>query len=261
MDDHNNKEKASCCRKENNVQPTHVDPVCGMGVTGSVAALQYSYDGRGYYFCKDHCLKSFSQNPERYLMPRPEESFARGPGVKPLVSGMCGTSALLIVFFSIVTLANGSLEAAFTEFTRLWYWVLLLAVGFGFQLGLFFHIKNTVREKMAGATAEVAASGTISTGSMIACCSHGLVNLLPMLGVSAAAAFLARYQQPLILLGVFSNLAGITIMLEIAKKHGVMPDNLLGRLAEHWNMRALRYVTIVVGVLVIIVSTYLSHLN
>ena len=175
---------------------------------------------------------------------------------------MTGTGILLIIFFGVVTLANGTLASAMQEFQRLWYWVLLLAAGFGFQLGLLFHIKNTIREKMAGATAEVAASGTVTTGSMIACCSHGLANLLPMLGVSAAAAaFLVQYQQPLILLGVFSNLVGITIMLGIAKKHDVLPHNLLGSLVKSWDVLVVRYAMIIIGVVAVIGSTYWSYIK
>ena len=182
-------------------------------------------------------------------------------GRSPVIIGAAGTVALLVIFFGVVTLANGTLESALQEFYRLWYWVLLLAAGFGFQLGLYLHIKNRVREKITGATAEVAASGAISTGSMIACCTHGLINLLPILGVSAAAAFLAQYQQPLIMLGVFSNLVGVTIMLGIAKRQDVLPDNLLGRIVARWNVITIRYATIAVGVLAIIGSTYWSYLQ
>jgi len=239
----------------------HVDPVCGMGVSEGDSALQYTHEGQGYFFCNDYCLKAFSKNPEKYLAPHQEQISNKFSGVKPLYFGLTGTAILLIIFFGVVTLANGSLASAMQEFQRLWYWVLLLAAGFGFQLGLFFHIKNTIREKMTGATAEVAASGTITTGSMVACCSHGLVNLLPMLGLSAAAAFLAHYQLPLILLGVFSNIVGITIMLGIAKKHGVLPHNLLGRLVERWNVRIVRYATIIVGVVTIIGTTYWSYIQ
>lgn len=261
MNSHN-QEKEHCCHQEKvEGQQLPRDPVCGMEVAVDDSTPHFRYEEKEYYFCSSHCLKSFSKNANRYLNPVERMHSKRGQRVKPLYVGLGGTAALLIVFFTVVFLANGSIESAFHEFYRLWYWVLLLAGGFGFQLGLFFHIKKSIREKMTGATTEVAASGTITTGSMVACCAHGLVNLLPIVGLSAAAAFLARYQLPLILLGVFSNLVGITIMLGIAKKHNVLPHNSFGELVQHWNLQAVRYITVIVGALTITGSSYWSYIN
>ena len=169
------------------------------------------------------------------------------PGAKgkAIVCGIAGAGALVVLFFTIVTLSNGSLSSARDEFRRIWYWAVLLAAGFGLQLGLFVYLKNVVRDRMAGATAEVAASGTISAGSMVACCSHALVNVLPVLGVSAAAAFLVRYQLPLLLLGVFSNLAGLTIMLGLFQRHRLLAA---GGIVDRINMKTARLVVIVSGI-------------
>lgn len=251
----------TCCSQEHQEGRQYArDPVCGMEVAVGDSTLHYKHEERDYYFCSDHCLKSFSGNIDRYLNQEQKHP-GRETGINPLYAGLSGMAGLLFVFFGVVFLANGSIESALREFNRLWYWVLLLAGGFGFQLGLFFHIRKTVKEKMAGATAEVAASGTISTGSMVACCAHGLVNLLPVLGLSAAAAFLARYQLPLILLGVFSNLFGITIMLGIARKHDALPHNLPWRLVSKGNLTIARYATLIIGILVIIGSSYWSYIN
>jgi len=164
---------------------------------------------------------------------------------KSVAAGITGAAALVVVFFTIVTWSNGTLSSALDEFRRIWYWIALLAGGFGLQLGLFVYLKNVVHERLAGATAEVAASGTISTGSMVACCSHALVNILPILGVSAAAAFLARYQLPLLLLGVFSNLVGLSIMLGLFQRHGLISaEGIINRI----NMKTVRVVVVVSGI-------------
>jgi hypothetical protein len=151
----------------------------------------------------------------------------------------------------VVFLANSTLDFAFLEIKRLWYWVLLLSTGFGLQLGLFVHIRHILRQRLAGATAEVAASGAVSTGSMIACCSHGLVNLLPIFGISAAAAFLARYQLPFIMFGVFSNLVGVTIMIGLAQKNKIQFENPILKAISELNMRLARLVLIVTGLIAI----------
>lgn len=219
------------------------DPVCGMEVGVKDPSLQYVYEEEVYSFCSSHCLHAFKNNPESFVGKETDKSPV-GKG-KAIAYGIVGAGALVVVFLTIVTLSSGSLSSALDEFRRIWYWIVLLTGGFGLQLGLFVYLKNVVHEHMAGATAEVAASGTISTGSMVACCSHALVNILPILGVSAAAAFLARYQLPLLLLGVFSNLVGITIMLGLFQRHRLLAvEGIINRI----DMKTARLVVIVSGI-------------
>lgn len=177
---------------------------------------------------------------------------------KPILAGIAGAVILLAIFFGAVTYANGTFASALQEFVRLWYWVVLLAGGFGVQLGLFVHIRERAKERMPGVTAEVAASGTVSTGSMIACCSHALVNVLPVLGVSAAATLLAQYQLPLILLGVFSNLVGVSIMLGIVQKHRFFSEGSRTSRIFHWPINFIRNLLIVIGLTVVAFSAYMA---
>jgi hypothetical protein len=92
---------------------------------------------------------------------------------------------------------------------------------------------------MAGATGSVAAAGGVSTGSMVACCLHHFTDILPILGFSAAALFLSQYQDAFLLLGVLSNIVGITIMLNLMQKHGMMENGFYRRLGGI-NMKVLR---------------------
>ncbi len=143
---------------------------------------------------------------------------------------LIGASAailLLIIYMGIITLAEG-LKHALDQTADLWYWVVALAGGFGVQAGLFSFIRQGLRERRASATASVATSGGVSAGSMVACCAHHLTDVLPLLGLSGLAAFLASYQLLFIVIGVLSNLVGITIMLETIQRHG------LSRKLTHW---------------------------
>ncbi|MBS1270957.1 MAG: Regulatory protein AtoC [Candidatus Marinimicrobia bacterium] len=99
---------------------------------------------------------------------------------KPIIAGMLGGLALLVVYFGIVSFAN-SFTHAIEEFGRIWYWIALLTAGFGIQVGLYFYIRQTLKERTRGATAEVMTAGGISTGSMIACCAHHITDVLPVL--------------------------------------------------------------------------------
>jgi P-type Cu+ transporter len=44
-----------------------IDPVCGMTVNPSSAAGSVEYKGKTYYFCSQHCVRKFSDDPQRFL--------------------------------------------------------------------------------------------------------------------------------------------------------------------------------------------------
>jgi hypothetical protein len=67
-------------------------------------------------------------------------------------------------------------------------------------------------------TGTVAASGTVSGGSMVACCSHFLLNMIPIAGVSGLAIFLVKYQAWFLGVGIVSNIIGISFMLNHKRK-------------------------------------------
>ncbi len=57
----------------NSESKTHVDPVCGMTVDPETAASQVDYEGKTYYFCSEHCARSFQEDPESYLQAKEEK--------------------------------------------------------------------------------------------------------------------------------------------------------------------------------------------
>ena len=59
------------------------------------------------------------------------------------------------------------------------------------------------------------ASGSTSVTAMVACCLHHVTDVLPVLGLSAAATFLTRYQRPFMLVGLGTNILGILVMLSV----------------------------------------------
>jgi hypothetical protein len=62
------------------------------------------------------------------------------------------------------------------------------------------------------------AGGTTSTLAMIACCAHHVTDVLPILGLTAAATFLADYQTLFMRVGLGTTLVGIAVMLFILFK-------------------------------------------
>jgi Cu(I)/Ag(I) efflux system membrane fusion protein len=53
------------------------DPVCGMEVDAKAPdAIKAQYGGKTYYFCSDHCKKTFQANPGKYV-PNPKKMSAQ----------------------------------------------------------------------------------------------------------------------------------------------------------------------------------------
>ncbi|MCE4612414.1 MAG: YHS domain-containing protein [Desulfurococcales archaeon] len=46
-----------------------VDPVCGAEVPETVK-YRLEYGGTTYYFCCEHCMAKFKENPEKYVGSR-----------------------------------------------------------------------------------------------------------------------------------------------------------------------------------------------
>lgn len=160
---------------------------------------------------------------------------------------------LIIIYAGIIGLAQDWTHV-WQQTTELWYWVLALAGGFGIQAGLFSFIRHGIRERRAASTASVAASGSVSAGSMAACCAHHLADVLPLLGLSGVAIFLVQYQLFFIIAGVLSNIVGITIMLETIQRHGL--SDRLGR--WKWNMNQAKKGAMVSAALALVATFFLT---
>jgi hypothetical protein len=169
---------------------------------------------------------------------------------RSFVIGLLGFVGLLIIWLIVATFAE-SFTHALEQFKEFGPLIIILAGGFGLQLGLFNFIKMNLKKKRGGTTAEVAATGGISTGAMIACCAHHLVEVLPIIGLGAAAVFLVKFQLPFISLGIFSNLIGIAMMLVIMQRHGIYPMRRMFMILFNLDMRKIRNVTVVIAALVV----------
>jgi hypothetical protein len=133
---------------------------------------------------------------------------------KPLAYGILSGIGIFS-FFMIILSAFVSLNFALSEFNRLWFFILPLSAGFGTQIGLYTAIKHS-----ATINAGVATSGTVSGGSMVACCSHFLLSIIPLIGLSGLATFLMAYQKTFFSIGIASSLFGIGFMFHHKRKMG-----------------------------------------
>ncbi len=65
-----------------------IDPVCGMTVVPAAAAGTHEYKGKTYYFCSQHCLHKFQNDPESFLN-KPAATLVQPIGIQPRGRSFC----------------------------------------------------------------------------------------------------------------------------------------------------------------------------
>lgn len=138
---------------------------------------------------------------------------------RPALYGAAGSMLLVAMYLGLVTLAQG-FQHAVELLSQDWYFVLAIALGFGVQLDLFFYMRRALRkQKGTGSAAAMAGASTgTSSVAMLACCAHHVADVLPFVGLSGAALLLSEYRQPLMLVGIASNLVGIAMMVRAIRR-------------------------------------------
>lgn len=133
----------------------------------------------------------------------------------PLAAFLLGSTLIASFYIGILTWAQGWNYAS-SQFIRDRSYVIPIIIGFGVQTALYsvlrFRLFIPVPSTAHTGTVMGASGGTSAT-AMVACCIHHVTDVLPILGLSAAASFLTRYQRPFMLAGLVMNLIGIGVML------------------------------------------------
>lgn len=133
-------------------------------------------------------------------------------GVRSVVAGLVAAALLLGVYLGIISLAQG-VDHAFEQLAADAMFVGLIVAGFGTQVALFVELRAVDRRHRAAAATAATAAGTgTSAAAMLACCAHHLADLLPLVGLSAAAVFLNAYKTPLFLVGITMNVVAIVVI-------------------------------------------------
>ena len=137
----------------------------------------------------------------------------------PLLAGAftfaAGALFLLALYLGILTVAN-SWEHAWQQAEQDAFWVTLVALGFGTQLGLFGYQHALVRVAARGGALATGAGTGASTLGMLACCAHHLTDVAPLVGLAGfggIASFLTEWKAPFIVAGLTVNAIGIGISL------------------------------------------------
>lgn len=144
----------------------------------------------------------------------------------PIGAGFAGALFLSAIYFGFVSWAESPKHAVELFWQDRWL-VIPIITGFGVQAALYTILKlrlflpvSPIRPSspMAPGIApgvSMGAGGTTSTIAMAACCAHHVTDVLPILGLTAAATFLSKYQLAFMFVGLGITLLGIAIMLLI----------------------------------------------
>ena len=138
----------------------------------------------------------------------------------PIGAGLVGAAFLTGLYLGLVSWAESFQHAVEYLWQDRWI-VLPIIIGFGVQTALYIILKKRLFLPVANTAPTgmmTGASGTTSTIAMAACCAHHVSDVLPILGLTAAATFLAEYRTAFMLIGLSTTLVGIGVMLVILFK-------------------------------------------
>src|SRR5512142_861319 len=135
----------------------------------------------------------------------------------PIVAFVLGVGLIAGAYFGIFTWLQGW-DYARGQFLSNTAYVLPIWLAFGAQAAVYSILRFRLflpTSSTGHGGAFLGTSGGTSITTMVACCLHHVVDVLPILGISAAATFLLRYQRPLMRVSLGISLVVLLIMLAI----------------------------------------------
>lgn len=131
-------------------------------------------------------------------------------GGRAIAFGLAATAGVVALDLALIALAQGTAHA-FDQLVADAPIVGLLAGGLGLQAALFVELRAIGRAHRADGAVAAAGGGT-SVTAMVACCVHHAADVLPLLGVSAAASLLEAFRTPVVVLAIALNGAGAVLL-------------------------------------------------
>lgn len=116
----------------------------------------------------------------------------------------------LAAFYALVIGWASDLDHLGSQARADWYYVVPILAGFGTQVALLVELRHRRRARHLEQNAAAAGAGASAFG-MVACCAHHLADLAPIIGASAAAAFLTDHRVELMATGIAINAAGVVV--------------------------------------------------
>ncbi len=138
-------------------------------------------------------------------------------------TGVLAALAMVGVYLGVLSVLQSPTHAV-EQLIADGVWVVLVALGFGIQIGLYTFLRLLIQAaKAAGATAMTGMGTGTSTLGMLACCAHHLTDIAPLVGLagagglSGAIGFFTEWKYAFIALGLAMNVVGIVVTLRTLK--------------------------------------------
>lgn len=129
---------------------------------------------------------------------------------RSVLTGIAAALVMATVYALIVGFASGSVRHLEDQVAADRYLLVVVFAGFGTQVSFLSELRRRHRLQAAAAATGGASAGASVVG-MVACCSHHVADLLPLLGASGAAAFLYDYRLLFVMLGLGANAVGVFV--------------------------------------------------
>jgi hypothetical protein len=119
-------------------------------------------------------------------------------------------ASVLAAFYVIVIVSASGVDHLVGQAATDWPYLVAIVGGFGAQVALLVELRLRQRARRAEQAAAGAGAGASAVG-MVACCAHHLADVLPIVGVSGAAAFLTDWRIEFMLGGIAVTTVGVVI--------------------------------------------------
>ena len=155
-------------------------------------------------------------------MTAPSSATGMAVGRRSMAWGIVASAGMAVFYALVVGLASGSVDHLLDQARRDWYLLAAIVAGFGIQVALVVELRRRHRLSHGALAAGGTGTGASAVG-MVACCAHHLADLLPVLGVTGAAAFLLDWRVPFMLAGIAVNALGIAAAARRLARAGSPP--------------------------------------
>jgi hypothetical protein len=124
-------------------------------------------------------------------------------------AGVLAAAGLGAFYAGVIAWASGVSHLA-DQAGADWPYLAAIVAGFAVQVALLVELRHRRQARAVDQAAAGAGAGASAVG-MVACCAHHLADLAPVVGVSAAAAFLTDWRIEFMLAGIAVNALGVAV--------------------------------------------------
>lgn len=128
---------------------------------------------------------------------------------RSVIWGAVGAVGMAAFYITVIVWANGWNHLG-EQISSDWYFLVPIIAGFGIQVALMIELRARHRLGHSDATVGATGAGSSAVG-MLACCAHHLAEIAPLVGATAASAFLANYRIAFMVVGITLNAIGIAV--------------------------------------------------